>query len=200
MTKDEAYATPQARTIGIAAKMTYYAVLTPMITLQAYKPNGALHQTWQGELIIQSSDWCVVHTPIDASVRHHTKDLTYTMPHSNLGIFSSHEYYNVFIDFHRDKSFKRLYINIATPARWNVSTVAWSDLELDIIRYPNQAPELLDEDEFEAAQTSGLLPQTLADRAQKTAAILMKQVGDGAFPFLTVGYEVVLKQLQRDIK
>ena len=154
------------------------------VHLQALKPNGKPHQSWEAQLIGKFGDWIITESAFGTSVRHHTKDLSYIMQHSNLGIFNTKEYYNVFIDFHEDGRFKMLYVNVATPAQLQDGTVSWTDLYLDIVCMPGQKAELVDQDEFDEAKAKGLLTADLADRAEAVATSLMQIVDKGKFPFL----------------
>ena len=165
------------------------------IHLQALKPNGKPHQSWSSNLILESGDWIITHSGYATSVRHHTKDLTYVMQHNNLGIFNTEEYYNVFIDFHKDGTFKMLYINVATPAVFQNDEITWTDLELDVVRLPGKSAELVDEDEFEEAKESGLPPLDLANKADEVAAKLMKKVDKGEFPFLATNYCEIIRAI-----
>ena len=167
------------------------------LKLGATKPNGTPHQSWTGEAVSRSAEWLVVYTPPGTSVRHHTKDVTYVMEHGNLGIFSAKEYFNVFIAYNHDGSFRHLYINVARPAIWNDSEVSWVDLDLDVMLMVGKKPELLDEDEFAEAKASGQLSSTLADKAEQVASMLMTESARGKFPFLTVGYEDALKEIEK---
>lgn len=163
------------------------------IHLQALKLNGKPHQSWSSKLILQSGDWIITHADYATPVRHHTKDLTYVMQHSNLGIFNTKEYYNVFIDFHKDGTFKMLYINLTTPAILKNNEITWTDLYLDIVRLPGKYAELVDEDEFEEAKQSHLLAADLAEKAEEVAAALMQEVDKGEFPFLATNYDEVIR-------
>ena len=119
------------------------------------------------------------------------------MQHSNLGIFNTKEYFNVFIDFHKDGRFKMLYINIATPAQLEDNTLSWTDLYLDIVRMPGKQAELVDQDEFEEAKTQGHLTDDLIEKTEAVAAMLMRIVDKGEFPFLTVDYNEAMEAISQ---
>lgn len=165
------------------------------VNLQALKPNGKPHQSWEAQLTHQLDDWIITHSAFGTTVRHHTRDLDYVMVHSNLGIFNTKEYYNVFIDFHEDGRFKMLYVNIATPAQLQDGTISWTDLYLDIVRMPGQKAELVDQDEFDEAKVKGYLTDNLIAKTQITAASLMQIVDKGEFPFLAVNYNETMKTI-----
>jgi|GEM_PF-314546 len=165
--------------------------------LQARKPGGGPHQSWSSNLILQSSDWIITHSAYRTPVRHHTKDLTYVMQHSNVGIFNTKEYYNVFIDFHNDGRFKMLYVNVATPAELKGGVLSWTDLYLDIIRMPDGQAELVDQDEFDEAIAKGLLANDLAEKAEAVASDLMPLINRGEFPFLVKNYSETTEEIAR---
>ena len=157
-------------------------------SLRAFKPNGYLHQSWEAELVGQFGDWIVIHSPYGTRAKHHSKQLSYTMAHSNLGIFNTREYYNAFIDFTADGQFKMLYINVATPAVLYNNELSWQDLYLDVIRLPGRLAELVDQDEFQEAKEAGLLTVELATKTEAVADQIMSVVDQGAFPFLVTQY------------
>ncbi len=161
------------------------------IQLQARKSKNKPHMTWDSKLLAQSSDWILTYSPHGTSVRHHTKDLTYIMSHNSFGIFNTKEFYNLFIDLRPDGSFKKLYINIATPAVLQSGEINWIDLELDIVRTSHQSAKIIDIDEFDEAKTSGMLDAKLADKAQQVAAELLRVVDKGDFPFLATDFDDV---------
>lgn len=169
------------------------------VRLQALKPNGNPHQSWDNKLVVQSGDWIITHSAYATPVRHHTKDLTYVMQHSNLGIFNTKEYFNVFLDFHKDGTFKMLYVNVATPAVLEHNQLSWTDLELDIVSLPGKPAEIVDQDEFEEAKASGLLSSDLADKTETVANTISQEVIKGTFPFLALDYTEVVEAIAKHL-
>jgi protein associated with RNAse G/E len=163
------------------------------INLRAFKPNGDLHQSWEAELVAQFGDWVVIRSPYGTHAEHHSKCLSYAMTHSNLGIFNTREYYNVFIDFTADGQFKMLYINVATPAILRAHELSWRDLYLDVVRLPGKPAELVDQDEFQVARDAALLTVELATKTEVVAYELMGKVDQGAFPFLVTEYDKTMQ-------
>src|ERR1700733_15929991 len=149
------------------------------IRLRAFKPNGDLHHSWEAELVAQFGNWVVIHSPYGTHAEHHSKRLSYAMTHSNLGIFNTREYYNVFIDFTVDGQFKMLYINVATPALLHANELSWQDLYLDVILLPGRPAELVDQDEFQGARDAGLLTAKLVAKTEAVADQIMSVVDQG---------------------
>lgn len=163
-----------------------------IVSLEARKPTGHLHQSWNAELLFTDADWIITRACFGTPVHHYTRNIKYEMAHSNLGIFNTKEYFNAFIDFFEDGRFKMLYINLATPARLQNNIISWIDLYLDIIRTPSKCAELVDQDEFNEAKAKGMLSKILADEAEKVAAGLMEVVDQNNFPFLAMDYARVV--------
>lgn len=167
------------------------------IRLQAYKSSRQPHMSWDATLLAQSGEWILTYSPLGTEVQHHTRDLSYYMQHKSIGIFSTKEFYNLFLDLNADGSFKMLYSNVATPAVMADGVITWTDLELDVVRRAGMAAELVDQDEFEAAKRDGLLLPKLADKAEAVAIALLKAVNDGDFPFLAGNDEQVIRTLEQ---
>jgi predicted RNA-binding protein associated with RNAse of E/G family len=65
--------------------------------------------------------------------------------------YYSDRWYNIFeIHDRQDDHLKRWYCNITLPAEFNPGQIAYVDLALDVLVYPNGEYLILDEEEFEA--------------------------------------------------
>jgi hypothetical protein len=79
-----------------------------------------------------------------------------------------------------------LYIDIATPARWEGDTVHLVDLDLDVAKRRGGGVEIHDEDEFEEHQIAYGYPDHIIDKARTETARLAAAVERGDEPFGTV--------------
>ncbi len=77
----------------------------------------------------------------------------------------------------------RLYVDIATPARWNGSRVTMIDLDLDVGLHPDGSIEIFDEDEFAEHQITLGYPPDLVDRARAATAAVYLDIERGRPPF-----------------
>ncbi len=80
--------------------------------------------------------------------------------------FYSRRWFNIFEMRDRDSGLtKGWYCNVTRPAVFSDGTIAYADLALDLLVYPNGAWKLLDEDEYAALDLSA------ADQAQAQQAV-----------------------------
>lgn len=63
-----------------------------------------------------------------------------------------------------------LYVDVATPAKWDGDRVALVDLDFDIYQAPDGTVEVLDEDEFEEHRLTLGYPDHVVDKARTTTA------------------------------
>ena len=76
-----------------------------------------------------------------------------------------------------------MYVDIATPARWNGDRVTLIDLDLDIVRYRNGDVALVDEDEFDEHRIALDYPKRVVDGARTAAAKVYLDVVAAREPF-----------------
>jgi hypothetical protein len=80
-----------------------------------------------------------------------------------------------------------VYVDIATPARWDADRVTMIDLDLDVVRLSDGSVALLDEDEFLEHAGSMAYPASLVDTARAAAASVHLALSSGEEPFGSVG-------------
>ncbi|WP_049921926.1 DUF402 domain-containing protein [Halopiger djelfimassiliensis] len=68
-----------------------------------------------------------------------------------------------------DGSSKGTYVNVCTPVELFPDEIRYVDLYVDVIRRPDGAVEVVDEDELEAAVADGLVSEPLAEKARSVA-------------------------------
>ena len=85
-------------------------------------------------------------------------------------------WYNLFeIHDREDDTLKGWYCNVTTPAEFSNGKIAYIDLALDVLVYPNGTYLILDEDEFEALA----LPQQQQIKALEALDALVKLAESG---------------------
>ncbi|MFB6156938.1 MAG: DUF402 domain-containing protein [Haloferacaceae archaeon] len=69
-----------------------------------------------------------------------------------------------------DGDAKGTYVNVCTPVECFPDAVRYVDLHVDVVRHPDGTVERVDDDELDAAEEDGDVPEALADRAREVAA------------------------------
>ncbi len=80
-----------------------------------------------------------------------------------------------------------IYVDIATPPRWDGDRVTMIDLDLDVVRHRDGRTLVLDEDEFDEHRVALSYPPDVVDRARTTTAAVYLDVERHAPPFDETG-------------
>ena len=75
------------------------------------------------------------------------------------------------------------YVNIATPVEFDGEQFHCIDLDLDVAWYTDEAPRVLDEDEFLAHSKAMRYPADVVERARAAVDDVLGLIGERAFPF-----------------
>lgn len=75
------------------------------------------------------------------------------------------------------------YVNIATPAEFDGESFACVDLDLDVAWFTDEAPRVLDENEFLAHSESMGYPPGVVKRARAAVDEVLDLIQQRAFPF-----------------
>ena len=78
-----------------------------------------------------------------------------------------HSYYS------SDGALKGEFCNINTPVEFYPDRIRYVDLEIDVIRRPNEPPEIVDSDKLNESVDSGFVSSSLAQAARDTAQDLI---------------------------
>jgi len=87
--------------------------------------------------------------------------------------YFSDRWYNIFeIHDRQDDQLKGWYCNITRPAEFNPGQIAYVDLALDVLVYPNGEYLILDEDEFEALELDEATRQAARQALDELVALV----------------------------
>lgn len=152
------------------------------ITIQAYKYGGRLHYEWPAEVIDQNEHYVMVLCRAGRALTHHTKRKAFKMPYPSIEIFFFNEWYTCAITF---QTAERLmyYCNIAMPVELKDDTLSFLDLDLDVLKEPDEDWKVVDRDEFIAHQKELNYPADLIARAELALEQLQQQIAMDQFPF-----------------
>jgi protein associated with RNAse G/E len=98
--------------------------------------------------------------------------------------------YNLLEVYWPDGAVREVYIHIASPPVIESTRLSYTDLELDVVRFPGETAQLIDEDEFaQAAQVYGYTTdfQAACYRAAQEALALAERWTPGGLPQMKTG-------------
>lgn len=171
------------------------------INIKSLKFPDKLHLQWPAEIIYINDEWLVTLASPGTLVKHHTRNIEYTLKHFSLSIFSTKNNYNVMIDFDENGSFQKIYCNIALPADWSKALeVSWIDLDFDIIVTEQEGAKLIDKDEFDERFRNGIYPSEIANLATDTAMKILAIADSGLFPFLKSSLSNCLLEIEKSVE
>ena len=151
-----------------------------METVEVLKLNLAGHETWRytGAVLERRAESLLIEARFNrADTRFH--DILLGQGDRFVEIFYNDRMYNIFEMHDRaDDALKGWYCNVCRPAEFRPGEVAYVDLSLDLLVYPDGRQLVLDEDEF--AEQAKALAQDEIDAARaalRALQDLFKQPG-----------------------
>ncbi len=118
------------------------------------KQNAEGREVWRyrGQVVAAGADWVIVEALFDRPDRPF-HGITLKEGDRFVETYYSQLWYNVLEIYDRDSGdFKAYYCNVTRPAEIGQGQVAYADLALDLLVYPDGQQLVLDEDEFAALQ------------------------------------------------
>ena len=153
-----------------------------IVTVNARKFDGRLRRSWPGGLVSVSGS--LVTLLAQFSETHVHSDLgTIHAGTISLEHFWLDRWYNVFQFREPDGTHKAVYVNIATPATFDGSTIEYVDLDIDVIQWPDGRVEVLDREEFEENSVRLGYSDTVKASAEKAVTDVLALIDAGEFPF-----------------
>jgi|HigsolmetaGSP11D_1036233.scaffolds.fasta_scaffold02381_3 hypothetical protein len=152
------------------------------IVVQAQKYGGVPHYEWSTSLAEVNDRYVLVYSEKNRQLVHHTKKSIFVMDHAAIEIFPLHEWYTVSIALTGTNE-HRYYCNICMPSQFDGQRVTFTDLDLDVVRYPPEDWKVVDEDEFAEHIIRFRYPEELVHRAIEEKNKLLETIREGRFPF-----------------
>ena len=139
------------------------------------KYDGGIHYRFPAMVAHRSENTLVVYRGPDVELESYRGPMI--SERRLLLFFYNNCYHNVAIMWDRDWTPHMHYINIATPADWDVETVTAVDLDLDIIRFAGKLEIVIDdEDEFEQHIVDFHYPEELVTSCRNELARMTEAV------------------------
>lgn len=153
-----------------------------IITVNARKFNNKIHRSWKAELSAQT-DLLIELTGVFET----------EVTHNSLGVIRrgtvSYEYYwldrwfNVFRFHEPEGELRNYYCNINLPPTFNNLTLDYTDLEIDVLVWPDFNFSILDREEFESTAAVFGFSRELIRKTEKSLAELLHLITERRFPF-----------------
>lgn len=141
--------------------------MTPM-RFHSTKYDGSLHYLFEVEVVHQEPHLLAVYTPVGTPLQSYRGE--FPARHHMLGLYFADRPWNLLVSWHADWSPRHHYVNIATPAAWSDGVLRCCDLDLDLIRRPDERRVVLDDaDEFDRHRARWGYPDDLVATCCRTA-------------------------------
>jgi protein associated with RNAse G/E len=133
---------------------------TPLqkILVQALKSDGQPYRWWMATVESTSEIGVITFNPAGHTIE--APGRAYQSEYAIRSFYWFGKSFNLMEVYREDGELAEIYINIGSPPEIEAARLRYTDWELDVVRFPGQAPQIIDEDEFEqAAQHYGYSPQ-----------------------------------------
>jgi protein associated with RNAse G/E len=153
-----------------------------MITINSRKYDGAIHRSWQADLVDTRLELIVLKGVFENTVKH-----------AELGTIEkdtvSHEYYwlnawyNIFKFESPEGRLRNFYCNITLPPSFDGESLDFIDLDIDLLVDEKWSVRILDEQEFETNCRRFRYSDTVIDKVHTNVRILEHMIKTREFPF-----------------
>jgi hypothetical protein len=152
------------------------------VEVRAYKYDGALHRSWEADLLRQEGPLIVLDAKFPEEIVHDLVGTIASGTHS-LEYYWLDRWYNVFRFAQPDGKLRNFYCNVNIPAEFDDEVLSYVDLDLDILVDPDFSYRVLDVEDFDRnARLFGYSEEVQAN-ARQALAELGRMIETRAFPF-----------------
>lgn len=152
------------------------------IVVRALKYDGSEHRHWPAVLAEHVGSLIVLDAEFEAEVVHDALGTISAGTHS-LEYYWLDKWYNVFRFAEMDGTLRNYYCNINVPPTFDGETLAYVDLDLDILVTPDLSFQVLDVEDFERNAEIYSYPEEVRTNAREAVAELIDMIQTRAFPF-----------------
>jgi protein associated with RNAse G/E len=161
---------------------SFHAVVRDSVTVNSRKYGGRVRRTWTGGLVSRSDELIVLVGRFDSDVEH--SDLGFIRSGTvSFEHFWLTRWYNIFRFHEPDGKLKAWYCNIAMPPTFDGSVLDFTDLDLDVVVWPDMSYQVLDRDDFERNSLKYGYPDDVRRTAEEAVNDLRLLIDNRAFPF-----------------
>jgi len=121
-----------------------------IIHVRACKADGTVYRSWHTTIESMEPGSIVTISPAGGYVYDLVRGHYFTK-HILRSYYWFNKFYNLIEVFETDGKLVEIYLNVASPPRFENGGMSFTDHELDVSKYPPEAAQLVDEDEFAEA-------------------------------------------------
>lgn len=152
------------------------------VSIKSLKYNGFLNYRWNTIPLRLNEDYVLVKGEPNRKFIHYGRDKVFTFENPSIEFFSLKEYFTLSVEKDKDNNLY-YYCNICLPSIIEDNVVTFIDLDIDIVKKPNQEWTVVDEDEFVVNRVKYNYPQELIDKTLEERDKLLDKINNKVFPF-----------------
>ena len=146
------------------------------------KYDGTLRETYTGRLLEQVGPMIRLQVSAGTPIYRGT-DRPAVSADNGIEIYFTDRWYNVWHFLEHGINKYLWYSNIATPAKFDGTTLQWIDLDIDVCCHMDGSIQSLDFDEFQENRLKMVCPENLVEQALAAHDEVIQLAKTGAFPF-----------------
>ena len=152
------------------------------IRCHSLKYDGSLNYEWDLKIIEQTAEYILARGEVNRQLIHHKRGKTFTFENPNVEYFPLDGWFTVSVEKAKgDQLF--YYCNISMPPKFSDNILRFVDLDLDLVRKPDEEWKLVDEDEFLENMHKMKYPEDLVAKAWEEVDKLFERINNNLFPF-----------------
>ncbi len=156
--------------------------VTDIVQINAFKFNGTLHKSWIVSLDRQDNSKLVFKGVFNKEINH--ADLGKIKKGTlSTEYFWLDRWYSIFCFYKPDGTLRNYYCNINTPPAFDGRTISYTDLDIDILVYPDLSHKILDTEEFKQNSVTLNYPDEIKLNVKNATTELLQMIKEKQFPF-----------------
>jgi protein associated with RNAse G/E len=155
----------------------------PRVRVEKMKYPNVRYYSYQKRLLRQDGDEIILYNSPGLAITDHLRGGGFYLPTQSVTWCSTARWNSVSAVFEPKGAFKFWYCDVAMPCTLSDNVLAYVDLDLDLIAYPDGTYRVDDEDEFQAHQREYQYPSEIIEQARAELDGLIAAHKAHAYPF-----------------
>jgi protein associated with RNAse G/E len=165
-------------------------------TIRALRIDGTTKRFWRCHLVSRNANRLVFFGTFDYGIDHPDLGLIEAGTFS-VEYFPFNKWFNVFLFFRPDGSFRNFYCNVSKPFSMKGACLEYTDLDVDVIVWPDGRIEVTDLDDLQKNVRKFGLAADIVEKVNCVADDLVKLANSRRWIFRLLGKTAHLKIAQR---